>query len=477
MAKLIPLKLEAFSDLLRRYGEVFRHVWAQRKQLELVPRLPHEAEFLPAALELQETPAPAAPRTAMALIVAFALIALLWALFGHIDVVATASGKFVPNDRTKVIQPLAPAVIKAIHVTDGQVVKAGDVLVELDATDATADQTRITGDLASAQLQRARAKALLAAVVSGRPPVLDPHKDIAPERVAQEQRLLDGQFGEFQSKVGRIDAYVAQREAELHSTRQVVAKLEQTLPIATQKAQDYKDLVDKNFMSKHGYLEREQTRIEMEADLATQRSRLRELEAAIREGKGQREALVAETRRLALDSLNEAEQKLNTYRQDFVKADSRGKQAVLTAPVDGVVQQLAVHTVGGVVTEAQALMVVVPKDDALEIEAFLENKDIGFVNAGQEAEIKVETFPYTRYGTIHGTVAHVSLDAINDEKRGLIYSIRVRPERATIQVEGKTVRLTPGMAVTAEIKTGKRRVIEYFLSPLIQYKEESLRER
>jgi hemolysin D len=136
-----------------------------------------------------------------------------------------------------------------------------------------------------------------------------------------------------------------------------------------------------------------------------------------------------------------------------------------------------VRTVGGVVTEAQVLMVIVPKDDALEVEAFLENKDIGFVNAGQVAEVKVETFPFTRYGTIPASLTHVSRDAINDEKRGPIYSTRARLQRATVQVEDKTVQLSAGMAVTVEIKTGKRRVIEYFLSPLLQHGNESLRER
>ncbi|BBA32640.1 HlyD family secretion protein [Methylocaldum marinum] len=149
----------------------------------------------------------------------------------------------------------------------------------------------------------------------------------------------------------------------------------------------------------------------------------------------------------------------------------------LAAPVDGVVQQLAVHTVGGVVTPAQPLLVIVPRDNPLEVEAFIQNKDIGFVNAGQEAEVKIETFPFTKYGTIPAKVMQVSNDAIQDEKRGLIYAARVALSHATMVVEEKAVNLTPGMAVTVEIKTGKRRLIEYFLSPLLQYEDESLRER
>lgn len=140
-------------------------------------------------------------------------------------------------------------------------------------------------------------------------------------------------------------------------------------------------------------------------------------------------------------------------------------------------QQLAVHTVGGVVTEAQPLMLIVPADEAVEIEAMLENKDIGFVQPDQPAEVKIETFQYTKYGTIPARVLTVSNDAINDEKRGLIYAVRVKMERSSLNVDGREVRLSPGMAVGIEIKTGRRRVIEYFLSPLMRYADESLKER
>lgn len=477
MSQALTLRLQALHDLLKRYGAVFRHAWHERANLDPRPRLPHEAQFLPAALELQETPVSPAPRIAMWLLMAFALIALLWAVFGHMDVVAVAHGKIVPNDRTKVIQPIETATVKAIRVADGQTVKAGEVLIELDTTNTAADTTRVANDLVTARLQAARAKALLAAISSGKAPVIGAVPDVDANRLAQEQRMLEGQYGEFRAKLASIESDIAKREAELRSTQEIVRKLELTAPIARQRAEDFKNLVEKNFVSKHGYLEKEQARIEQEADLATQRSRLKELTAALQAGRDQRAALVAETRRVALDSQNEADQKATTYGQEFIKAESRGKLMTLTAPVDGTVQQLAVHTVGGVVTPAQQLMMVVPKDNPIEVEAYVENKDIGFVNPGQEAVVKVETFPFTKYGTIDAKVITVSNDAVNDEKRGLIFPARVNLERATIQVENKTVNLSPGMAVTVEVKTAQRRVVEYFLSPLLQYKDESLRER
>jgi hemolysin D len=473
----LSLRLRSLADLLGRYRLAFAHAWRERKARDSKPRQRHEAEFLPAALELLETPPSPAPRAAALLLVAFAVLAVLWSAFGELDMVATAHGKIIPGNGSKVVQPIETASVKAIHVTDGQEVKAGDILVELDATSARADQTRIGADLDTARLQAARARVLLAAIDSGVRPQLRRLDGIAAERLAREQYLLAGQFDEYRAKLSRLDADIARREAELSSTRQIVAKLELTVPIARRRAQDFKNLVDKKFISEHGWLEKEQVRIEQEADLATQRSRLDELAAGLTEGRSQRQALIAETRRITLDSLAEGEQKAASLTQEQLKAENRGRQMTLLAPVDGTIQQLAIHTVGGVVTEAQALMIVVPREDAIELEAFLENKDIGFVHAGQAAAVKLETFPYTKYGTVAATVAHVSEDAIADEKKGLVYSARLRLDSTDIQIDDRRVRLSPGMAASAEIKTGSRRVIEYFLSPLLQYQHESLRER
>ncbi|MDQ7990136.1 MAG: HlyD family type I secretion periplasmic adaptor subunit [Candidatus Dactylopiibacterium sp.] len=473
----LRLRLQAASDLLQRYGAVFRHAWAQRHAMTGPGFNRHEAEFLPAALALQETPVSPAPRIALWLLIAFATCALMWTLFGKMDIVATAPGKIVPNSRTKTIQPFERATVKAIRVQDGQHVRAGEVLVEFDATVTEAERDRLTRELAAAKLQVLRAQGMLGALDAGRiPPLERPLTTPAP--LWQETlSLLDGQFREYADKRARLDSEIAQREAEQRSTQELIHKLEQTAPIARQRAEDYRDLLGRNFISRHGYLEKEQARIELEADLATQRSRLRELAAALRAAQVARTALASETRRIQLDSINQGMQKADSLAQELLKADSRNRQTVLAAPVSGTVQQLAVHTVGGVVKEADPLMLIVPDEASVEIEAMLENKDVGFVRAGQEAEVKIETFQFTKYGTIPARVVSVSHDAINDDKRGLIYATRVKLERATLEVDGREVRLSPGMAVGVEIKTGKRRVIEYFLSPLMQYGHESLRER
>jgi len=471
------MKRHALADLLKRYIKVFRHAWSLRKETDAPDLQPHEAQFLPAALSLRDTPVHPAPRITLWLIMAFALIALLWAIFGRIDVVATAVGKIIPNDRTKVIQPMETAVVKAIHVRDGQEVKPGQLLIELDATSAAADSDRLRNEALTAQLEALRAQALLSALEHGVPPKLKPLTGVEAGRLLAEQSQATGQYREYQARQLQLQAEITRRRAELQTTQEQVSKLEQTAPIARQRAQDYRKLMKEKFMSQHGYLEREQARIEQEQDLASSRSHVVEIRAQLVESQRQQATLEAETRRQLLDQLNLASQKAVSLEQELIKAEQRSRLMHLTAPVAGTVQQLAVSTVGGVVTPAQPLMVIVPKENVLEVEAMLPNKDIGFVNPGQLAEVKVETFPFTKYGTIHGKITQVSSDAIQDEKLGLIYSTRVKLARDTIRVENKTVRLTPGMAVTVEVKTGTRRVIEYFLSPLMQVTSESLRER
>ncbi|MDP1896270.1 MAG: HlyD family type I secretion periplasmic adaptor subunit, partial [Sulfurimicrobium sp.] len=352
------MKRQALADLLGRYAKVFRHAWTQRGELDSPALQDHEAQFLPAALALRDTPAHPAPRIALWLIMVFALIALLWAIFGRIDVVATAIGKIIPNDRTKVIQPMETAVVKAIHVRDGQAVQPGQVLIELDATTTAADTERLRSEALNSRLEALRAQALLAALADGKPPRLEPLAGADAARLLAEQSQATGQIQEYQARQLQLQAEIARRRAELAATQEQVIKLEQTAPIARKRAEDYQRLVKENFISRHGYMEREQTRIEQEQDLALSRAKATEIRAALAQAQQQQATLTAETRRQLLDQRNLAAQKAASLEQELLKAEQRGRLMHLTAPVAGTVQQLAVHTVGGVVTPAQPLMVI-----------------------------------------------------------------------------------------------------------------------
>jgi hemolysin D len=471
--------MSAKRELLNRYRSAWRHAWSRRKAMDSPHRLRHEVQFLPAALALQDAPVHPAPRIIQWTLMVFAALTLLWACVGEIDVVATATGKVVPSGKSKIIQPSEVAVVKAIHVHDGQAVKAGDVLVELDARITSADVERLRSDLLAAQVDSARASALLEAIEKDtRPASL---QALIPQANTQQleaaQRWVQGQYLELRSNLDMVSAEIDQRSAEIQAAQAWVNKLQESLPITRELSADYKRLFDKSYIAKHAWLEKEQTRLDQERELAVQQARVLELKAARQEAERRRTGVLAQTRRAMLDLQHASNQRAAALQQELNKAEQRDRLTRLTAPVDGTVQQLAIHTDGGVVTEAQPLMVIVPSDQPVEVEAMLENKDIGFVRPGQDVEIKVETFTFTRYGVVDGTVLSISNDAIEDERLGLVYSARIQLKKNTIQVGENLIALSPGMAVRAEVKTDKRKVIDYFLSPLQQYTAESLSER
>lgn len=317
--------------------------------------------------------------------------------------------------------------------------------------------------------------------------------------VATQQKLLADQTAEQKAKLAVLDHQRAQKEAELATTAATVNKLEASLPVLQERLDIRKTLYEHTTGSKANYLEMLQSFIEEQHELDVQKSKYNEAASALSAIIEERAHSNAEYRRERFGELVEAERKARGLSEDVAKTQHRTKLQRLVAPIDGTVQQLAVHTVGGVVTAAQSLVVIVPAESHLEIEAMVLNRDIGFVQAGQEAQIKVDTFNFSRYGLLQGKVLSVSSDAItrdkpkdkigNDNGQGaenatsepkgqeLIYAARVSLDRTQMQVDDRLVSLSPGMAVTVEIKTGTRRIISYLLSPLMRYKQDSLRER
>ncbi len=501
--------------LLARYRAIFAAAWAHRDELAGPRRLSDEAAFLPAALSLQDTPVHPAPRRLAYTIMALFVIALVWSIVGQIDIVAVAPGRVVVSERTKLIQPLERSVVKAVLVKDGDHVVAGQPLVELDPTAASADKTTAHDQQQSALSEVLRARAIqqalqnlqqhtqaasgLQAKFSAGPPqgklapsggnavreatsvgaLLFPEfpKEWSAAETAAAQAQLQGEWGDVTAKLAKLSAEISRRQAEIVTAQAVVAKLETTVPMAQARETDFKKLVDQGYISGHATQDKTRERVELERDLATQRANLLQTQATLRESENSRASYLAEVRRTLYEREAQADLKRQQATQEQAKATQRENLTTLKAPVAGVVQQLAIHTTGGVVTEAQALMIIVPEGAQVTAEVTLENKDIGFVNAGQDVAVKLETFPFTRYGTVPATVKLVTADAVNDEKRGAIFPVTLALKTKQIDIDGKMIQLVPGMNLTAEIKTGQRRVIEYLLSPIQRAGSESLRER
>ncbi|WP_329850318.1 HlyD family type I secretion periplasmic adaptor subunit [Stenotrophomonas pavanii] len=468
---------DGVHDFAARYITIFRSAWRVRHAMDPPARAADELAFLPAHLELIETPSSPTARWTMRIIIALFCVALLWAVIGKLDIVAVAPGKTVVDSRTKVVQPAETGVVRRILVRDGQVVRAGQVLIELDATATGADVARSGDALLNARMTAIRLRALGEALQGGLAPVIRAEPDMPAGRVQAEQALARSQYDALQAKRHNLQALISQRRAELETTQASVKPLEESARISKLRADDYRSLLEGNYVGRHDYLLREQERIAGERDLAAQRNRVQEIRSAQLAAEEELSVLMADFRQQTLDGLRAAQEQIGQMTPEVSRTGQRDHQMTLRAPVDGTVQQLGIHTVGGVVTPAQPLLAVVPSEEALEVEASILNKDIGFIRKGQPVTVKVESFPYTRYGYLTGKVISVSHDAMQDEKLGPVFPVRVKLDKATLQIDGVTVRLTAGMSLSAEIKTGKRRVIDYLLSPLRQHTGEAMRER
>ena len=466
-------------ELVARYAAVTRAAWALRHELAGPRRLLHETAFLPAALALQEAPPHPAPRRLALAICLLFIVALTWASLGEVDIVAAASGRIVVGQRSKTLQPLEPGVVKAIHVRDGDKVHAGDLLIELDETANRADASRLSEERSAAVSEALRAEALLTALRDGRTPSVHATRleALTASDRASATEWLQHEWADITAKLAKFAAEIARRRTEIATAEQAAAKIEALLPLARRREADFLALTAQGFVSAHAGQDRTRERVELERDLATANARLHEARAALIESEHGLLAWRAETQRALRDRTQQAGLKARQISEEGTKADKRQQLAQLRAPVAGTVQQLAVHTIGGVVTSAQNLLVLVPDDESVTAEVVLDNKDVGFVRPGQSATLKFETFPYTRYGTVPASVTHIAADAVQDDKRGAIFPITLELGIPAIEVDGRSMRLSPGMNLTAEIKTGKRRIIEYLASPIQRQLSESLSER
>ncbi|HUB45525.1 MAG TPA: HlyD family type I secretion periplasmic adaptor subunit [Acetobacteraceae bacterium] len=457
-------------------------------------------EFLPAALEVLETPASPAGRAVAATICLFLVGALIWACVGRVDIVATAQGTVIPAGRSKVVQPLETSEVSAILVNDGDHVQMDQVLFRLDVTIAAAERARVSRELIDAELNLAGLRALLRDLRTGE----GLGSFVAPEggsvdEVAEAKAAAAARRAEEVAKLAALDQQIAGKQAEEAENTATIVKLTASLPWLAQKEQLREELLHNEFGNRLAWLDAEQDLVEGRAALVVQQRHGPEIAAALDALVRQREQTAAEYARDVLKDLADAEDKVGTLRQQLVEAAHKAQQTVLTAPISGTVQQLAIHTIGGIVTPAEPLLTIVPDNAPVLIEATVDNKDIGFVHAGQEVAVKVQTFEFTRYGLLQGHVIDVSRDRVAEQQQETPrhsshdsaddngakdqhqdqpgYTAHIALDKTHMSVDGREEPVAPGMAVTAEIKTGRRTVISYLLSPLRRYAREGIRER
>lgn len=452
----------------QRHLRVLARLWPQRHRLSGPWQGPAETAFLPDAMRLQaEGPHPWARATAWALMALLACT-LLGGVLGQVEVVAQAHGQLVPVQHVREVQAPTLGVVTALAVRNGQRVPAGALLIALDATDHVAERRALDEQQASTLQALRRAKALLA-VLRADGPVDQP----PPEHLVDPGFRADWAAHLAQAEQFAADA--RQRQAELAAAGALQQKAEAQVPLARQRESDFLSLARQGFIAEHAVQDREGQRLAAEHEERVQRAAHAQALAAQRRGLTVQRAHWAHARAELQERVQRLELERSAQAAQSQKLQQRSALGQLRAPVAGTVQQLAVHTVGAVLTEAQVALRIIPDDPEVEIEARLANADVAHVKPGQMARIKLDAYPFTRHGTWTAHVVHLGADAERDERRGtLTYPV-------TLKLQPQPGRPLPplrsGMSLTAEIETGKRRVIEYFLSPIVQHLDESLRER
>ena len=462
-----------------------------------------DREFLAPALEILETPPSPVHVAFLWTICAFVLAALVWAYLGRVDIVAAAQGKFQPTGRVKVVEPLETGRVEDIRVANGSLVKAGDVLIELDRCERRG---------------RCRGRARRTFLCTGGNPAPQGRaccgasayiRFAAENRLARRRRAgfarARGPGSRRRSRAIGRDPSLVRRRAGAKDRRAGQARRDHRDPEEPgrdpQERVDMRTkLVEEKAGAKAAVIDATETLQYQITQQAKQEQELASLSAGLevisRDADKAVQAFVSDD----AEKLDDAERRVEDVEQRFAKAQAELDRLTLRAPIAGRVQSSIITNVGQVVASGQEIMRIVPEDSGLEIEAYVRNRDIGFVSVGQEAVIKVESFPYTRYGAIHAHVVRIAKDAIpepdaeaiegdparvsaaagfagGERTQNLVFPVVLKPDAATITVDGVAEPLTSGMAVTVELKTGARRMLEYLFAPLVEVASKAMRER
>lgn len=436
----------------------------ERARMKQVGRV-EETDFLPAALEVIERPVSPTIRLTARLLVGGLVLLVLWMALGRIDVVASAAGKVIPADNVKLVQPSEAGVVRRILVEEGQHVRAGEPLVLLDPTDSDADVAEARKALETAGLEAARARAVLSAL-DGEGLVLVAPLGTDAATIAASRALARAQLDQLRADVAMQNSDARAAGAAVVEARRQAAKLTETLPLLDEQIAANETLLAKGYVSKLKVIEMRRTRMGAARDRDIAMATIRRAGAQADAAGGGVLRARATARASVLGDLVKAEAEVKLRREELVKADRRTGLRTLRAPVAGTVSQLALHTEGGMVEGVKPIMAIVPDSGGLAVEARVLGRDAGYVRPGQVVAVKLDAFPFTRFGAVPGRVVRVGTDAVEDEKLGLVYVARIVLDRTTVDRGDAVVPIVSGMSATVDVKTGRRSILDYLLSPI-----------
>jgi HlyD family secretion protein len=456
--------------------------------------------YMPDPDAIEQRPLGGVTTWVLAGLTAMLIAAVTWASLSEIDEIITAPGRLVSSQPNLLVQPLDSSIVQSIDVRAGQVVKEGQQLASLDATFTGADQAMITGSIAKLQARERRLEAEIASGVGlGSPGAamgsLDRVKGAGGDSAARpgderlQTELKNARAANFQSRLKALDENIARLEASLATNRQDQKMLAERVRSLGEIEQMQQKLVDQNFGARKALLDARDGRMAIEREQQLTRNREQEVLREIAALKAERAAFQNDWRQRAIEELAEVRKERDGMLEQLQKAQKRNTLVVLRAPVNGVVLEIPKKSIGSVVQAGESMFTLVPTDVPLLVELQVSSPDAGFVKVGDPVKVKLDAFPFQKYGTLKGKVQVVSEDSFsrdpyaptgNKPLSGNYYLARVSLE--TTELERKSPRnddvsLRPGFTVSGEIVIGRRSVMSYFLYPLIGTLDESLRER
>ncbi len=416
-------------------------------------------EFLPIIAEIEEEPLNPLGRTTFWIIIVLIFFTILWLFFGKVDIVVTARGKIIPDGEIKIIQPLETGVVKNILVKEGDYVKKEQTLIELDTSTTKPELNAIEKNLTYVQSENKRLNAL----ASG--------QDYETNNETQ-QALFKSSIEDLKNQLKAKRMEANQISEQIRSAQTEKNNYSKLLALNLEKEQRMNNVID---IIAYGEFEKvKMENMNYRTNISTLNNRISEL-------MHQRNKIIQEANYIKsnfktqlLTQLTEKELKEISLESDIEQIKFRNKKQIITSPVDGYVNTMLIHTIGGVVTPAKELLTIVPVNTPLCAKVSVLNKDVGFVKEGMQVQIKIDTFDFQKYGMLEGTVTKIAKDSIEDEKQGLVYDVFITPNAQSLKVDGNIQEISTGMGLTAEIKTGKRRIIEFFIYPIIKYWSEAV---
>lgn len=447
---------------------------------------PEALDFAPGLLSIQESPPARLPRAVMYTVATLFVILALWANFGKLNIIASAEGRLVPQTYVKIVQPADAGIVQEILVKEGEAVQAGQVLMRMDTKLAEADAKTIGNDLAIRSLQLRRIDAELNGTPLYRKPADqdDLFRQVDAQYLDHRQSYLDA--------LEQAQASLSKAQREYDSATEVLAKLKETTPILKQQAEAFADMGKEGYAPQVTVRDKQREYLEKAQDLRAQESTVASLEAAISQARKQIDMITSKYRSDLRTERMDAEGQYRKLGQDWVKQEHKNGLLELRAPQAGIINDLATHTVGTVVSPGTVLLSIVPENEPLIAEISVKNDDVGFVYPKQRVKVKLAAYPFEEYGMLDGEVIHIGPDASaadaqqgkdgngnkqQQQQQQSIYKAIVALDHQTLDSDGKQHKLVSGMQVVAEINQGRRTVMQYLLSPVTKTFDESGHER